>query len=96
LSTQCELINQKYLWLEVLRFNGQGLIPAIVQDFQDASILMLTEIDKKSLREIIDAGHIRHTYIVRAVFYDCDADALLIKAEQNHGKKDKSNWIAHD
>lgn len=90
MSTQCELINQKYLWLEVLRFNGQGLIPAIIQDVEDASVLMLIEMDKNLLRKVIDSEKLMSKYSVRSIFCDCDADALLLEVEQDH--YEKPNW----
>jgi phosphoribosyl-AMP cyclohydrolase/phosphoribosyl-ATP pyrophosphohydrolase/phosphoribosyl-AMP cyclohydrolase len=86
-------VNQKYLWLEVLKFNDQGLIPAIVQDSQDASILSLIWIDKNSLREVIDTGNLNGNYTVTAVFYDCDADALICRIKNNQQEKSQTGWI---
>ncbi len=31
-------MNQNTLWLDTLKFNEQGLIPAIAQDYQDGQI----------------------------------------------------------
>ncbi len=78
-------MNQKYLWLEVLKFNDRGLIPAIVQDNQDASVLTLVWMGKNSLGEVINTGILNSKYTVIAVFYDGDGDgdALICKVEDN-------------
>jgi len=89
------VINQKYFWLEILKFNELGLITAIVQDADDNSILMLIMMDKNSLKEVIDSGKFKRESTVRSIFYDCDTDALLIKVEQNDCKRDNLNWIAY-
>jgi phosphoribosyl-AMP cyclohydrolase/phosphoribosyl-ATP pyrophosphohydrolase/phosphoribosyl-AMP cyclohydrolase len=83
------VINQKYLWLDILKFNDRGLIPAIAQDFQDHRVLELIWLDKNSLRKVIDEGIFKPKYTVRSIFYDCDADALLLKVEQSDCKSKK-------
>ena len=85
--------------LSQLRFNTDGLIPAIVQDAGNNEVLMLAYMNIDSLKETIKqkktcfwsrsrktywvkgetSGHFQH---VKAIFYDCDCDALLIKVDQ--------------
>ena len=84
---------------DMLKFNQQGLIPAIVQDYEDGQVLMLAYMNKESLQKTLEtgltwfwsrsrgklwqkgetSGHIQR---VKEIFYDCDADTLLIKADQ--------------
>ena len=85
--------------LSQLRFNADGLMPAIVQDAGNNEVLMLAYMNIDSLKETIKqkktcfwsrsrktywvkgetSGHFQH---VKAIFYDCDCDALLIKVDQ--------------
>ena len=39
-------MDQKYLWIEALKFNDRGLIPAIAQDDRDGTILMMAWMNK--------------------------------------------------
>ncbi|NIM03789.1 phosphoribosyl-AMP cyclohydrolase [bacterium] len=43
-------------FIEELRFDGQGLIPAIVQDYEDGQILMLAYMNKESLEKTMATG----------------------------------------
>ncbi len=92
-------INQDYLWIETLKFNEKGLIPAIAQDAEDGTVLMMAWMNKESIQKTLEtreahywsrsrselwhkgatSGHIQK---VKALYYDCDADALLIQIEQ--------------
>lgn len=82
-----------------LSFNQQGLIPAIVQDYQSGEVLMLAYMNKESLRRTMETGLTwfwsrsrqkfwqkgetsGHIQKVKEILYDCDADTLLIKADQ--------------
>jgi phosphoribosyl-AMP cyclohydrolase len=85
--------------LDQLRFDGNGLIPAIVQDATDRTVLMLGYMNAEAVRRTLDTGRTwfwsrsRQEYwckgetsgdrqYVRAVHYDCDADALLVTVDQ--------------
>ncbi|MGQ9872682.1 hypothetical protein [Leptodesmis sp.] len=35
------MMNQTFLWIEQLKFNKQGLIPVIAQDYLDNTVLMM-------------------------------------------------------
>ena len=39
-----------------LKFDTQGLIPAVIQDYQDDTVLMLAYMNKESLRLTLDTG----------------------------------------
>jgi phosphoribosyl-AMP cyclohydrolase/phosphoribosyl-ATP pyrophosphohydrolase/phosphoribosyl-AMP cyclohydrolase len=92
-------MNQDYLWIETLKFNEKGLIPAIAQDAKDGTILMMAWMNKDSIQKTLEtkeahywsrsrselwhkgatSGHIQK---VKEIYYDCDADTLLIQIEQ--------------
>lgn len=85
--------------LKKLKFDKQGLIPAIIQDYKNAQVLMLAYMNKESLRRTLKLrktcfwsrsrkeywikGKTSGNYqFVKAIAYDCDMDALLIKVRQ--------------
>ncbi|QGZ91198.1 phosphoribosyl-AMP cyclohydrolase [Microcystis aeruginosa FD4] len=87
------------LWIKTLKFNEQGLIPAIAQDYQDGTILMMAWMNQLSIEKTLITGEAHywsrsrgelwhkgktsgHIQKVKAIFYDCDADTLLLKIEQ--------------
>lgn len=92
-------MNQDYLWIETLKFNEKGLIPAIAQDAKDGTVLMMAWMNKDSIQKTLEtkeahywsrsrselwhkgatSGHIQK---VKQIYYDCDADTLLIQIEQ--------------
>lgn len=85
--------------IDQIRFDAQGLVPAVVQDTLSGEVLTLAYMNRESLRLTLEKGE---TYFwsrrrqelwhkgetsgniqkVRAIRYDCDADALLVKVEQ--------------
>jgi phosphoribosyl-AMP cyclohydrolase len=84
-----------------LKFDAAGLIPAIVQDARDGTVLMLAYMNRESLERTLATGETwfwsrsrrelwhkggtsGHVQRVREIYYDCDADALLVLVEQ-HG-----------
>lgn len=89
-------------WIETLKYDANGLIPAIIQDHADGAILMMAWMNKASLTDTVKTGKThfwsrsRQKYwmkgeesgniqVVKGIWYDCDADVLLIKAEQVGG-----------
>ncbi|MFH1355209.1 MAG: phosphoribosyl-AMP cyclohydrolase [Candidatus Omnitrophota bacterium] len=85
--------------LKQLKFDKQGLIPAIIQDYSSREILMLAYMNQESLqrtlrlqktcfwsrsrKEFWVKGKTSGNYqYIKAIFYDCDMDALLIKVRQ--------------
>ena len=92
-------MNQDYLWIETLKFNEKGLIPAIAQDAKDGTILMMAWMNKDSIQKTLETREVHywsrsrselwhkgatsgHIQKVKQIYYDCDADTLLIKIEQ--------------
>jgi len=92
-------MNQTFLWIEHLKFNEQGLIPAIAQDYLDNTVLMMAWMNRESIQRTLETGEAHywsrsraelwhkgatsgHIQKVKAFYYDCDADTLLLKIEQ--------------
>jgi phosphoribosyl-AMP cyclohydrolase len=92
-------MNQDTFWLHRLKFNKEGLIPAIAQDYQDNTVLMMAWMNHKSIQRTLETGEAHywsrsraelwhkgetsgHIQKVKAFYYDCDADTLLLKIEQ--------------
>jgi len=85
-----------------LKYDKNGLIPAIVQDHKTGEVLMVAYMNKASLKITIKekrtcfwsrsrkvlwrkgetSGHVQK---IKRLYYDCDADALLIKVDQIGG-----------
>jgi phosphoribosyl-ATP pyrophosphohydrolase/phosphoribosyl-AMP cyclohydrolase len=85
--------------LPKLKFDKNGLIPAIVQDAKTGDVVMVAYMNRKALKITLKekrtcfysrsrktlwrkgetSGNIQK---VKAVYYDCDQDALLVKIVQ--------------
>jgi len=82
-----------------LRYGPGELIPAIVQDAGDGTVLMLGYMNPEAVRRTLSTGRTwfwsrsRQEFWckgetsgdrqwVRSVHYDCDADALLVRVDQ--------------
>lgn len=82
-----------------LKFDSNGLIPAIIQDARNGEVLMMAWMNEEAVRMTVETGFTHffsrsrrklwkkgetsgHVQRVMEVYYDCDADCLLIKAEQ--------------
>ncbi len=85
-----------------LKYNSDGLIPAIIQDVDDNTVLMMAYMNKDAVNATMETGKTNfwsrsrqkywikgessgHTQDVQEVYYDCDADTLLIKVKQHGG-----------
>jgi phosphoribosyl-ATP pyrophosphohydrolase/phosphoribosyl-AMP cyclohydrolase len=85
--------------VENIKFDSNGLVPAIIQDEATGTVLMLAYMNAESLAKTLATGvtwfYSRsrralwqkgetsgHVQRVKEIYYDCDADTLLIKAEQ--------------
>ncbi|MCE5284372.1 MAG: bifunctional phosphoribosyl-AMP cyclohydrolase/phosphoribosyl-ATP diphosphatase HisIE [Pelosinus sp.] len=85
--------------LDNVKFNEQGLVPAIVQDEKTGTVLMLAYMNKEALEKTVETGFTwfysrsrsrlwqkgetsGHVQKVVEIYYDCDGDTLLVKAEQ--------------
>jgi len=84
--------------MQFLKYDTQGLIPAIVQDL-DGTVLMQAYMNAESLQKTVDSGETwfysrsraclwhkgetsGHIQKVREIYTDCDRDSLLLKVEQ--------------
>ena len=81
-----------------IKFDAQGLVPAVVQDVQTNAVVMLAYMNKESLKLTMDTGYTwfwsrsrqelwnkgatsGNLQKVVEMCYDCDGDAILIKAK---------------
>ena len=84
-----------------MKYDSNGLIPAIIHDNEDGEVLMLAYMNQEALEKTVSSGFTHfwsrsrkkmwkkgetsgHVQEVKAVFYDCDKDTVLIKVIQ-HG-----------
>jgi len=85
--------------VDQLKYDNNGLIPAIVQDINTGSVLMLAYMNRESLERTLrqketwfwsrsrqeywhKGGTSGNVQEVEEIYYDCDADALLVKVNQ--------------
>ena len=81
-----------------IKFDAQGLVPAVVQDVQTNAVVMLAYMNKESLKLTLETGYTwfwsrsrqelwnkgatsGNLQKVVEMFYDCDGDAILVRAE---------------
>ena len=74
-----------------LKFDANGLIPAIAQDAHTNQVLMLAYMNQQSIEQTLETGYATyfsrspqalHTQKLVAMRYDCDHDAMLLTVEQ--------------
>jgi phosphoribosyl-AMP cyclohydrolase len=92
-------MNQPQDWIDSLKYDANGLIPAIAQDAQDGAVLMMAWMNREAIALTIATGEVHywsrsrselwhkgatsgHIQKVKQLFYDCDADTILVKIEQ--------------
>jgi len=85
-----------------LKYDDKGLIPAIVQDYKDKTVLMVAYMNAESLKITLKEGRTcfysrsrkelwrkgdtsGHVQKVKRIYYDCDADCLLVEVDQIGG-----------
>ena len=86
--------------LTKIKFDEQGLVPAVVQDAKTNAVVMLAYMNRESLKLTLETGYTwfwsrsrqelwnkgatsGNLQKVVEMYYDCDGDALLVKAELN-------------
>ncbi|MFA5104061.1 MAG: phosphoribosyl-AMP cyclohydrolase [Candidatus Margulisiibacteriota bacterium] len=87
------------IFMVEFKFDKEGLIPAIAQDWITGEVLMLAYMNKESLEKTINekrawywsrsrkkfwmkgetSGNVQD---IKEMYYDCDADAVLLKIAQ--------------
>lgn len=85
--------------LNNIKFNDEGLVVAVAQDYKTNEVLMVAYMNKESIeitlkekrvcyysrsrnclwRKGDTSGHVQH---LKGFYYDCDADAILLKVGQ--------------
>jgi phosphoribosyl-AMP cyclohydrolase len=60
-------------FLDQVKWDGQGLLPGIVQDIQTGEVLMVAWLNRESLRKTLESGN--------AVFWSRSRQKLWIKGE---------------
>lgn len=85
--------------IDTIKFDANGLVPAIIQDEASGTVLMLAYMNAESLTKTLETGvtwfYSRsrrslwqkgetsgHVQTVKDMYYDCDADTILVKVEQ--------------
>ncbi len=85
--------------LDTLKYDSNGLIPAIIVDDQTGEVLMMAYMNQASLAQTLTTGKTHfwsrsrqkywmkgessgHVQDVVAIYTDCDADTLVIRAKQ--------------
>jgi len=88
-------------WLDALKWDGDGMIPAIAQD-EGGRVVMFAWMNRDSLQETVRSGNAvywsrsrqrlwrkgeesGHFQKIRAIRTDCDGDVLLLTVEQAGG-----------
>ena len=88
--------------LAAVKYDSNGLVPAIVQDHADGAVLMMAWMNAETLAQTLRSGRTvfwsrsrqevwakgetsGDRQWVREAYYDCDADTLLFKVEQEGG-----------
>lgn len=86
-------------FIDRLKFNSHGLLPAVVQEAETGEVLMLAYQNREALLKTVETGTTwffsrsrqelwhkgatsGHYQEVQALYYDCDADTVLIKVKQ--------------
>ena len=84
--------------LDKIKFDAQGLVPAVVQDAKTNAVVMLAYMNRESLKLTLETGYTwfwsrsrqelwnkgatsGNLQKVVEMYYDCDGDAILVKAE---------------
>ena len=85
--------------IDTIKYDANGLVPAIIQDEASGTVLMLAYMNAESLSKTLETGvtwfYSRsrqalwqkgetsgHVQAVKEMYYDCDADTILVKVSQ--------------
>ena len=88
--------------MDTIKWDTQGLVPAVVQDAETKEVLMLAYMNAEAFQATLETGHATfysrsrnelwvkgktsgHLQMVRAVYIDCDQDAILVRVDQIGG-----------
>ena len=62
-------------WIDKLKWNSDGLVPAIAQDYQTGEVLMLAWMNREALQQSCEQG--------RAVYWSRSRQKLWFKGEES-------------
>ena len=62
-------------WLDVIKWDADGLVPAIAQDAQNGKVLMMAWMNRESLQLTVDEGH--------AIYWSRSRQKLWRKGEES-------------
>ncbi|TWH52098.1 bifunctional phosphoribosyl-AMP cyclohydrolase/phosphoribosyl-ATP diphosphatase HisIE [Sporomusa sp. KB1] len=85
--------------IDTIKYDANGLVPAIIQDEVTGTVLMLAYMNAEALSKTLESGvtwfYSRsrralwqkgetsgHVQTVKEMYYDCDADTILVKVSQ--------------
>ena len=97
MTVAVELMEPEFI--SKLKFNADGLIPAVVQEAATGRVLMLAYMNRESIEKTLETGRTwffsrsrqelwqkgetsGNFQAVRGIYYDCDADTLLVRVDQ--------------
>ncbi|MGH6635853.1 MAG: phosphoribosyl-AMP cyclohydrolase [Gammaproteobacteria bacterium] len=63
------------IWLDQLRWNDEGLIPAVAQEYVSGRVLMLAWMNREALRRTVEEGY--------AIYWSRSRDRLWKKGEES-------------
>ena len=70
-----------------LKFDEKGLIPAIAQDIDTKEVLMIAYMNEESIRKTLSEKracyYSRSRQQLKGLYYDCDADSILVLVKQS-------------
>ncbi|UOF93594.1 MAG: phosphoribosyl-AMP cyclohydrolase [Bordetella sp.] len=69
------ILSEKFLWIKEVCFNNDGLVPVIVQDYENNKILMMAWMNQESLIKTITTG--------KAVYWSRSRKNLWEKGEKS-------------
>lgn len=92
-------MKQQKFKIRDLKYDKDGLIPTIIQEYKTGEVLMMAYMNKDSLKKTLKVkktcfwsrsrqkfwikGETSGNFqVVKAIYYDCDMDTLLIKVKQ--------------
>lgn len=88
--------------LDALKWDDEGLISVVFQDYESGEVLTLAYMNREALERTLDTGRVHvfrrsqgrvmmkgetsgNVQLVKEMWVDCDADALVMKIEQVGG-----------
>jgi len=71
-------------WIEKLKYDDKGLIPAIAQDYQDGAVLMVAWMNREALELTISTGEVHYWSRSRQEMWHKGATSGHIKSSKSY------------